>query len=71
MTTGGKGVAFFSPFDNGRYFLPWRMIQVSPIGMDDFFGKWGIAVIKSEILWIALPVLLLAFLFNRLRKIFA
>lgn len=22
MTTGGEGVAFFSPFDNGRYFYP-------------------------------------------------
>jgi hypothetical protein len=26
MTNGGLGVAFFSPFDNGRYFLPWRPI---------------------------------------------
>jgi len=24
MTNGGLGVAFFSPFDNRRYFLPWR-----------------------------------------------
>jgi hypothetical protein len=23
-TNGGLGVAFFSPFDNRRYFLPWR-----------------------------------------------
>jgi len=23
MTDGGLGVAFFSPFDNRRYFLPW------------------------------------------------
>ena len=27
MTTGGKGIAFFAPFDNGRYWLPWREIQ--------------------------------------------
>jgi inner membrane protein len=28
MTNGGLGVAFFSPFDNRRYFLPWRPIRV-------------------------------------------
>src|SRR5262249_5716338 len=32
LTNGGRGVAFFSPFDRRRYFFPWRPIQVSPIG---------------------------------------
>ena len=31
MTTGGKGIGFFIPFDNSRYFFPWRIIKVSPI----------------------------------------
>jgi inner membrane protein len=30
ITDGGLGVAFFSPFDNRRYFFPWRPIHVSP-----------------------------------------
>ncbi len=30
MTNGGMGVAFFAPFSNHRYFLPWRPILVSP-----------------------------------------
>src|SRR5262249_20927721 len=30
MTTGGLGVAFFAPFDNTRYFFPYRPIPVSP-----------------------------------------
>jgi len=30
MTNGGLGVAFFSPFHNTRFFLPWRPILVSP-----------------------------------------
>ena len=42
---GGLGVAVFSPFDNTRYFLPWRPIQVSPIGMENFFSEWGWRVI--------------------------
>ncbi|MGO9589252.1 MAG: metal-dependent hydrolase [Candidatus Acidiferrales bacterium] len=55
MTDGGLGVAFFSPFDNRRYFLPWRPIRVSPIGIDRFFTPRGIAVLESEFLWIWIP----------------
>ena len=60
MTDGGLGVAFFSPFDNHRYFLPWRPILVSPIGLSRFFSDRGLAVLKSELLWIWLPSTLLA-----------
>ena len=51
MTDGGLGVAFFSPFDTMRYFLPWRPIPVSPIGMS-FFSRWGLEVLMAEIVWI-------------------
>ena len=33
MTDGGLGVAFFSPFNNRRYFFSWTPIRVSPIGI--------------------------------------
>lgn len=55
MTDGGLGVAFFSPFDNRRYFLPWRPIRVSPIGFGRFFTSHGLAVMKSELLWVWVP----------------
>jgi len=55
MTSGGLGVAFFSPFDNARYFFPWRPIKVSPIGAGKFFSEWGIRVLKSEAIWIGIP----------------
>jgi inner membrane protein len=55
LTNGGLGIAFFSPFDNYRYFFPWRPIEVSPMGIRSFFGEWGLRVILSEILWIGLP----------------
>jgi inner membrane protein len=58
MTSGGYGIAFFSPFDNTRYFLPWRPLVVSPIGVYGFFSRWGWNVITSEILWIWIPTLL-------------
>lgn len=60
MTDGGLGVAFFSPFDNNRYFLPWRPIRVSPISFGRFFTYRGLEVLQSELLWIWLPAALLA-----------
>jgi len=68
MTDGGLGVAFFAPFNNHRYFLPWTPIRVSPIGVGHFFGARGLAVLESEFLWIWLPTLLLAVLALRLRQ---
>ena len=69
MTTGGLGVAFFSPFDTTRYFFPFRPIKVSPIGVSQFFSEWGWRVIKSELVWVWAPsfvVMGLAYLINRL-----
>lgn len=59
MTNGGLGIAFLSPFDTTRYFLDFRPIQVSPIGVGAFFSQWGIRVLLSEALWIGVPCLLL------------
>jgi inner membrane protein len=60
MTTGGLGVAFFSPFSNHRYFLPWRVIEVSPIGVSRFFSMRGIEILASEVVTVWLPCLLFA-----------
>jgi inner membrane protein len=55
MTNGGLGVAFFAPFENSRYFLPWRPVEVSPIGVRAFFTHRGLAVLQSEFIWIWIP----------------
>ncbi len=60
MTSGGLGVAFFSPFDTSRHFLPWRPILVSPISVTRFFSGRGLAVLQSEILWVWLPTICVA-----------
>ena len=52
LTNGGLGVAYFSPFSNQRYFLPYRPIQVSTLNIKHFFDGQGIAVLKSELLFI-------------------
>lgn len=68
MTNGGLGVAFFSPFDNTRYFLPWRPIRVSPIAVTRFFTPQGFAILQTELLWIWLPAMLFAALIWMLRR---
>jgi len=60
MTDGGLGVAFFSPFNTTRYFLPWTPIRVSPIGVTRFFSHRGLDVLQSEFLYIWVPSSLLA-----------
>ena len=55
MTNGGLGVAFFSPFSNARYFLPFHPVEVSPIGMGRFLSARGIEVLLSEAKWLWLP----------------
>lgn len=55
LTDGGNGVAYFAPFDNGRYFLPFRPIEVSPF-IEGFFSKRGLSVILNEILLIWIPI---------------
>ena len=60
MTTGGLGVAFFSPFSNERLFLPWRVIEVSPIGVSRFFSLRGLEILGSEVTTVWVSCLLFA-----------
>jgi len=55
MTTGGLGIAFFSPFSNHRYFFPWRPIRVSPIGPASL--QRLLPVFVSELKWVWLPMI--------------
>ena len=68
MTTGGNGVGFFIPLTNDRWFLPWRVIEVSPIGANHFFSEWGLKVLSNEAIYIGLPALLLVAFGSLLNK---
>lgn len=70
MTNGGLGIAFFSPFDPTRYFLLWRPILVSPIGVG-FFSERGAAVLLSELVWVWPAVLALGLALYALRRLLA
>jgi inner membrane protein len=71
MTSGGYGIAFFDPYYTRRFFLPWRPIVVSPIGIHGFFSRWGWDVIKSEMTWVWLPMTALlvgVVIFRKMKK---
>jgi inner membrane protein len=71
MTTGGLGVAFFAPFDNTRFFFPFRPIKVSPIGVASFFSEWGWRVLKSEFIWVWIPSLIIIGISYSVRKLYS
>lgn len=60
MTNGGLGIAYFAPFDNGRYFLPWTPVQVTRVGFYDFFSYRGFRILLSESVFILAPLVMLA-----------
>lgn len=68
MTTGGRGVGFLIPFNNERFFFPFREIIVSPIRIEDFFTNWGIQVILSEIKYIFIPCVIIILTVIIIRK---
>lgn len=68
MTNGGLGIAFFAPFDDTRYFLPWRPLVVSPIGVLPMFSQWGLAVATTELVYLGLPSLVLILAAKALRR---
>ena len=70
MTTGGLGIGFFIPLDSTRYFLPWRPVAVSAIRLSKFFSPSSLHVIASELLWVWMPLLLLAAVLRVFRRTF-
>jgi inner membrane protein len=57
MVDGTLGVAFFAPFTPARFFLPWRPIVSSPIGLA-FFSPAGATTIVNEFIWVWIPSLI-------------
>jgi inner membrane protein len=59
FTNGGRGVALLWPFSSERFFAPYRVIEVSPIGLTPILSARGVAVFASEAVWVWAPCLLL------------
>lgn len=61
LTDGGLGVALFWPVTNERFFFPTRVITVSTLNWHNFFGPAGLAALVSEMRWLWLPGVIVAF----------
>jgi len=68
LTNGGLGVALLAPFDNHRFFAPFRPIEVSPLGLGAFFSARGVDVMLSELVWVWAPCALLWWVCLQLRR---
>jgi inner membrane protein len=55
FTNGGHGIALLAPFDDTRYFFPWRPVQVCVIGFR-LFHPWNLRALWSEVFWVWLPL---------------
>ena len=69
MTNGGRGVAFLAPFSDARWHFPFRPIEVSPIGVREFFTGRGLEVIANELQWLWLPSLVVLAMAWGLRRL--
>lgn len=69
MTNGGLGIALFSPFSQRRHFLPWRVIEVSPLRPSALFSRHGLRVLRSELRWVCAPCGVLALAGITLREL--
>jgi inner membrane protein len=55
FTNGGLGIAFLWPLSSHRYFAPYQVIEVSPIGISRFLSSRGLSVLESELVWVWAP----------------
>ena len=55
LTNGGLGVAYLWPLSEQRFFFSEQPIQVAPLSLNRLFSNAGLAVAKSELLWVWLP----------------
>ena len=68
LTDAGRGVGFFLPFVDERYFFPWRPLETSPVRPIAFFRGRSLAILTNELIWVWLPVELVWMGVQRVRK---
>lgn len=61
LTTGGMGVGWLWPWSPTRFFFPVQVIRVAPFQLAEYLTPRGFAVMRSELLWVWLPGVVMAF----------
>ena len=74
FTDAGLGVGFLIPFDDMRYFAPWRPLATSPLSVSAFFDGPALRILANEFVWVGMPLIcvlgvgMLARLWHRERR---
>ena len=66
FTDAGLGIGFLIPFDDNRYFAPWRPLATSPLSVTAFINGPANRILTNEFIWVGLP---LAFVFGILHAL--
>jgi inner membrane protein len=69
FTDAGLGIGFFIPFDDTRYFFPWRPLETPPIGVAAFLNGPAVRILINEFIWVGMPVLLALGLHRSIRAV--
>lgn len=59
FTDAGLGIGFFIPFDDTRYFAPWRPLETSPLSISAFLNGPAATILANELKWIGIPFFVL------------
>ena len=70
ITDAGLGVGFFIPWNEDRYFLPWRPVMTATLNPSAFFSNATLEVLKNEIRLIWLPLAGISLIFTLLMRFF-
>ncbi len=57
FTNAGLGIGFLIPFDETRYFAPWRPLTASPLSISRFLSGSGFPILLNEAKWVGIPLL--------------
>lgn len=55
FTHGEPGPMLLAPFSGARWLFPWGPIAVSPLGINEMFGRYGALAFFSEVLVVLAP----------------
>ena len=69
LTNAGLGVGLFLPFDETRYFAPWRPLTASPLSISRFFSDSGTRIMLNEIRWVWAPVGVITIIVTFVRRL--
>jgi inner membrane protein len=67
FTNGGLGIALLWPWSDYRFFASVQVIEVAPLSLIRFLSERGIVVLKSELVWVWLPAIVIAMLMRSAR----